>query len=598
MRGMFHGRSLLWRLFPTYLLVALPAVLAIAIGASCEARRSYLDEKAADLEARARLLAVVIDGGKGIADEAGVAASCVVSGKATGTRFTVVLPSGRVVCDTLHDPAGMENHAGRPEIAAALEGRVGKATRHSETLDRDMMYVAVPAGAAGQGAYVARAALHIESIDAVLGSMYARIAWAGVVVALLAALLSLLVSQRLNRPMRIMKEGAERFASGDLDYRLPVPDTLETAVLARSMNKMAEQLDDEIRAITSQRNELEAVLSSMVEAVIVVDRDGRLVRFNRAASAVFGLRDGVSEGASVQEAVHNSDLNRLVAVILEGVEPEEADVLVIGDEERHLVAHGARLDDALGDRPGAVIVFHDVTRLRKLERVRRDFVANVSHELRTPITSIKGFVETLREGAMGDPVSAARFLEIVARHAERLDAIIEDLLRISRLEQEEETGGIAMDRGLVAHVLRAAADVCAIKAGEKGVALEISCEAGLEARMSAALLEQAVANLVDNAVKYADPGGSVRVSAAALAADAGGGVVIEVADGGCGIARQHLERISPGPAGVARGGGRAEGGTGLGLAIVKHIALVHGGSVSVESTPRVGSTFRIHLPPA
>ncbi|MEX2561444.1 MAG: ATP-binding protein, partial [Pirellulales bacterium] len=254
--------------------------------------------------------------------------------------------------------------------------------------------------------------------------------------------------------------------------------------------------------------------------------------------------------------------------------------------------HGTALRDAGGHSIGAVIVLNDVSRLRQLENMRRDFAANVSHELKTPVTSIKGFVETLLDGAMRDSQDSERFLRIIARQADRLDSIIEDLLSLSRIEKEGDAADLVLTLAELRGVLESALHDCDSKASERGIRIALSCDDGLQARINPPLLEQAVTNLLDNAIKYSEPAGEVQLSGQT----AGGEVLIVVRDQGCGIAEEHLSRLFERFYRVDKARSRKLGGTGLGLAIVKHIVLAHRGQVTVESAPSAGSTFTIHLP--
>jgi two-component system phosphate regulon sensor histidine kinase PhoR len=272
--------------------------------------------------------------------------------------------------------------------------------------------------------------------------------------------------------------------------------------------------------------------------------------------------------------------------------PVDGDVVLRHANDRVLQVNGTSLRDAQGRSIGAVIVLNDVSRLRQLESMRRDFAANVSHELKTPITSIKGFVETLLDGALQDPHDAERFLRIVARQADRLNAIIEDLLSLSRVEKDAEAAEIALSMADLRPVLESALDDCKSKASLRGIRLAFDCAAEVVARINPPLLEQAVMNLLDNAVKYSEPGGDVHL----LVQAAAGEVSIRVRDHGCGIAPEHLPRLFERFYRVDKARSRKQGGTGLGLAIVKHIVLAHRGRVTVESEPGAGSTFCIHLP--
>jgi two-component system phosphate regulon sensor histidine kinase PhoR len=394
--------------------------------------------------------------------------------------------------------------------------------------------------------------------------------------------------------MRQIKDGAERLAGGDFANKLYVPRTLEFAAVAESLNSMAEELDEKIGTLTRERNEREAVLASMVEGVLAVDTDERIIALNEAAAALAGVTPQQAEGRLVQEVLRNPDLQHVVAQTLSGHQPVEADIVMrVGAEERSLQANGTllRAGDGVASA-GAVVVLNDVTRLQRLEAVRRDFVANVSHELKTPVTSIKGFAETLQDGALDDPETARRFIAIIVGQADRLNSIIQDLLSLSTLEQREGESRLTLEDADICEVIRVAVEVCEPKAQAKHIRISVDCPACTLSSVNVPLLEQAVVNLVDNAVKYSPEGSSVKVGLAETDAE----VAIFVIDHGPGVPRQHLSRLFERFYRVDRARSRDLGGTGLGLAIVKHIAQAHGGRVSVDSVVGSGSTFRIHLP--
>jgi two-component system phosphate regulon sensor histidine kinase PhoR len=408
-----------------------------------------------------------------------------------------------------------------------------------------------------------------------------------------AALIALYASRRLSRQMRVISAGAEAFAGGDLSHKLLVPKTEEFARVAESLNGMAAELDDKVRTITRERNEREAVLSSMAEGVVAVDGEERVIAVNEAAAALLGINPTDAVGRAIQEVVRNPELQDLVSRAVTSAQPVEGEMrLRVAHEERVLQAHGTVLRGAAGGLRGAVVVLNDITRLKRLEGVRRDFVANVSHELKTPVTSIKGFAETLLDGALDERDDATRFVRIIAGQADRLNSIIEDLLSLSALEMTDEGQPIVLQEGSVDDVLHVAVEVCAPKAEAKNISLELEGLCGHLADINPPLLEQAVVNLVDNAIKYSPAGNSVQIGCEVT----DGELVIGVRDRGPGIAREHVPRLFERFYRVDKARSRDVGGTGLGLAIVKHVAQAHGGRVSVESALGEGSTFRIHLP--
>jgi two-component system phosphate regulon sensor histidine kinase PhoR len=589
---MAKKKSLLWHLFFSYLLITLLSLVAVTWYATASIKKYLLKEVEAELEERALLFSPMLLQHLSPLDERAIDSLCKTVGQAASTRVTVVLPWGKVIGDSDNDPARMDNHLDRPEVAAALEGPRGVSARYSPTLGKEMMYLALPLKKDLRTQGIIRTAISVDHIDKTLSSIERRIAFAGLIIAVLAALLSLLLSHRIRRPIEEIKRGAESFSRGEFDVRLPSSGLAEIAGLSQTMNRMAGELRERIRTITAQRNELEAVFSSMVEGVFGVDQEERLLGMNPSAARIVGCNAAAVQGRTIQEVIRLSELQRFVVGALSSEKPVEKDLVLYGEAERIVQARGAPLRDAEGKRIGVLVVLNDVTRLAKLENIRKDFVANVSHEIKTPITAIKGFVETLQEGRTQDQEEIRRFLEIIHRHVDRLEAIVEDLLTLSRMEKEAETEGIPLEDHAVRDILARAVQACDDKAESKKIHLEIDCREDLKARMDPQLLEQAVVNLIDNAINYSEEGKSVTIKALERAQE----IFIQVQDQGCGIERKHLDRVFERFYRVDKSRSRKLGGTGLGLAIVKHIVQSHGGRVSVESQLGVGSTFTLHLP--
>ena len=587
-----NRRRLLWQIYPSYLLITLVSLIAVGWVASHSLEQFFRESVRLDLERQAHVIVTLLSP-EFVAEPSGkLHAQCMSINRATSMRITIIAPSGEVICETATEEH-VENHGDRPEFKAALAGGAGADIRHSKTLDQDLTYVAVPVWRDVKIAGAVRTALPVTSITTQVRAVQAKIATGGIIVAALAALVSLFVARRITRPLEEMRSGAERFARGELDYKLPAPESAELAGLADTLNKMARQLEERIQTVVRQGNEQQAVLASMVEGVLAVDTGRRVISLNKAAAQLLASDQREAVGRNLQEVVRNTDLRRFVDQALVATAPIDADIVVRGDPDRVLQAHGTALRDVRGQGIGAVIVLNDVTSFRRLEDVRRDFVANVSHELKTPITSIKGFVETLLDGAMANPQDAERFLRIIAKQADRLNAIIEDLLSLSKIEQSEEAGDLVLEEGKVRDVLEAAIHDCQTKAAERQINVDINCDEWLTVKCNAPLMEQAVVNLLDNAIKYSENGGCVEV----LARGVNGEVTISVRDEGCGIPPDDLPRIFERFYRVEKSRNRKErGGTGLGLSIVKHIVNVHHGRVTVESSMGRGSLFSIQLP--
>lgn len=584
-------RPLFWQLFPSYLAVLLLALAAASWFVVQSTREFYLDHTAQELEARAVLMRARLTGYNFESEASTIDSLCKQLGNESASRITIILPSGIVIGDTDENPRTMENHANRPEIQEALNGRVGTATRYSHTLQKTMMYTAVPVMTGGKLIGVVRTSLPIAEIEHTFGSIYTKVIGGLLLIALLAAGISLYISRRLAQPLVRMRLAAERFTRGEFSHPLPPGGSEEINELARTMNEMAAQLDEKIRAITDERNERDAVLTSMVEGVIAVDTSERIISLNRAASQMLGVDRQIAVGRYLQEVARVADLQQFASGILRTQITQESQFSLQGSSARVVQALGAPLQGDRGQNLGAVMVLHDITRLHQLEAIRRDFVANVSHELRTPITSIKGFVETLRDGGMDDAAQSARFLDIISRQTDRLNSIISDLLVLSELEQPAR-GEIGFQTVDVQGLIQGAVDLVQQKAEAAFVTISVRGTSTQTINANPSLMEQAIVNLLDNAIKYSNRGGTVEISA-----DIDNGqIAIRVTDHGCGMERIHLPRLFERFYRVDRARSRELGGTGLGLSIVKHIAAVHGGTVSVDSSPGIGSVFTISIP--
>lgn len=583
-------KHLLWQLYYSYLIITILALVLVSWYASRSLRGFYYKEVADGLEARTQLA------GRQILDVLSeqkfdeIDRLCKTVGRTAGMRLTVILPNGQVIGDSDEQPGRMENHADRPEFIRAMENRTGESIRFSDTLGKNMMYVALALSEKDAVVAVVRGSLPVTAIDRAMSDIYAKIVWAAVFVAVLVAGITFLVSRKITLPIKQMKEAAKEFAAGRFDSRAPVPDSAELAELAVSLNETAARLKQTIETITSQRNRLEAVLASMAEGVIAVDSEGHVVSVNKAAAGLLGIDAGSAVGRSIEEVVRNIDIQRFLQQILESTTPIEADIVLSSELPVDLHLQGTRLSEQQPEG-GAVLVLSDMTRMRRLENIRRDFVANVSHELRTPITSIKGFVETLLDGAISEPKQAQRFLKIIEGHTSRLMAIIEDLLSLSRLEENGQTR-MMLERVKVKPLLESAIELSQPKAEDKQIKITLVCGDDIDAPMNPTLVEQAVFNLVDNAIKYSASESPVQLNVEKDDKE----IKIAVKDFGCGIDKPHLGRVFERFYVVDKARSRKLGGTGLGLSIVKHIAQLHGGSVTVESTSSQGSIFTLHLP--
>ena len=566
---------LVWRLFAAW------CSLVAAVLAGCYWLASLQLAGLADESLRQRL----VDAANRL-----VATVAPAGGPVDPAAFTAALrgrPGGPTVgLDLLAADGRVLASASGTAATAAAMGRFDPAT------GRRFLAVDVPCGGSPPTAIVRATADATES-DAGLARAQRHLLAGCLVCGAVAAVAGLALARRAVQPVEELGRAAALLAAGEVDVPLPATDLAELAELGGAIAGLRTQLVERGLLIGRQGTQQEAVLGSMIEGVLAIDARQRVVGINRAAAELLGVDLDDVVRRPLQEVVRNPDLRRFALTAIDCREPVEDDVVLRGDRDRTLRLRGTALRDVSGEG-GAVIVLNDVTDVQRLESVRRDFVANVSHELKTPVASIKGFVETLLDGAADDPAANRRFLEIVARQADRLAAIIDDLLALSRIEQSEGAGNLPLEPTRLADVIAAVIGDCGPRAAERSIRLETTCTDGLVADVNPPLLEQALINLVDNAIKYSDPGGGVWVAAEQEAE----GLVVRVSDEGCGIEAEHLPRLFERFYRVDRARSRRLGGTGLGLAIVKHIVLAHGGSIGVESQPGVGTTFTMRLPAA
>ena len=584
-------KRLIWHVWPSYVLLSLIAMGAVIISASHVGRTFHYEQTDRQLASACYLVAQQLQTESGVLDGTVVDALCKTLGPKSGYRITVIQPDGTVLGDSQEDPATMDNHGNREEIQAALSEGIGRSERYSDTLKEAMMYVAVPLIVDGDLQAVVRTSLSLAQIKASTSRMWRQIVWEGLIIAVISVVAAWWMSKRISQPLERIKETAASLDWETAGTKLPSSDISEVDTLTQSLNGMMSQLRKRINTIVQQRDEQDALLACMTESVLAVDAQKNLIKMNRSARQLFQIDSDEALGKNIMEVIRNADLLELVNSTFASHTPELKDIF-IPDTHMYLQGHCSVLTRGDGHPMGAVMVLNDVTRLRKMERVRREFVADVSHELRTPITSILGFSETLRSAAVEDDKERDHFLDVICKQSLRLQAIVEDLLSLASIENDAETGEVDLQPSHVAAVLRGAAQACQGAVEEKELTLEVTCPGSLEANMDSQLLQQAVMNLTNNAIKFSEPGTHVDIEGKLSEQE----VVIEVRDQGPGIARKHHARLFERFYRVDKGRSRRLGGTGLGLAIVKHIALAHKGRVTVESEYGKGSTFSIWLP--
>lgn len=589
---MKKNRRLIWQIYPSFLILVLASLFLASWYISSSVRSFFVERTAMDLEIQCLLLKNQAISYFARADTEEIDRYCKKIGKSAPTRITVILPDGKVAGDSEKNPSKMDNHRDRPEIISAFSGKTGTSVRYSNTLQQRMMYVAIPVFSNDRLSGVLRVSMPINEIDSEITRIQSKIAWVGFFIALVASFVCYYISRRISGPIEELKQGADKFATGDLAHRFPMFPTIELSTLAEAMNKMGGDLEKRIKDIETQRNEYESVLSSMKEGVIALDREERVISINKAAVGMLGLNSSKVKGLSIQEAVRSRELQRFISELPADEKSVQRDISIRIGNERIISTSSTPLFDSNWNRIGFLLVFSDVTRLRQLENMRRDFAANVSHEIKTPLTAIKGFVETLQQGSVENPEDAERFLDIIEKHANRLNYIINDLMSLSKIEKMDEKDELTFDEIHLKAIVETAVNVCREKADDMNIKIEYDCKDDITAFADPHLLEQAFINLLDNAIKYSEKGAKVEIRVQPSADE----TIISFKDSGVGIAEEHLPRLFERFYRVDKARSRKMGGTGLGLAIVKHIVLTHGGRVTVDSIPGRGSTFEIHFP--
>ncbi len=505
----------------------------------------------------------------------------------TSYRITVINDQGMVISDSLLNPAAMGNHADREEIAQALRGEPHVSMRFSETLGYDMIYYAVPVTLSA-GSMVLRTSLPAAELKESLRDVYIAFSIGGIVFLAVALGITFLLISYIERPMAVLAKQSARLAKLDFSERItPHSSIREVQIVANSLQSMANELKDQLVSISHQRDELQAVLDSMSEAVIVIDEQMTIIEANPSANQYFTPPGGQLAGLPLTAVVKHATLHDLISETMQDSGRRSA-TITVRNSSYHVNVTTVR---AAAENTQVMLVFNDITALMHLERIRKDFVANVSHELKTPITSIQGFSETLLDGALDNSHLARRFVKIINRQTERLQSIIDDLLILSELEQKQSREHFN-SRVLVEPVIHDSLLICREKSQQLDRDIRVTCDPALAVKGNTHLIEQAFINLIDNAMKYSDSTSPITI---ACTSDEHG-TAISVSDQGYGIPKKDLNRIFERFYRVEKARSREKGGTGLGLSIVKHIMLQHQGSVDVVSREGEGATFILRFP--
>ena len=581
-------RSIRWRIAIPYVALILITMLGLTIFVSDQVRQARLANLQDQLLADARLLANSVEpllAGGTVNGE--VDATAKLWADLLDARVTIIAADGTVLGESYLDRARMENHLGRPEVQQALREGEGGSTRFSRTVGYDMMYAAslVADSEEEQPLGFVRVSLPLEEIEANVGLLRNTIVTAGLLTAFLAAVLALLIAERIAAPVRRLTAVADRMAEGDLEARLLPTSRDEVGQLTRAFNRMADQLRAQVTSLAEERGRLAAMLDHMADGVLITDDEGRVQLINPSAARLFDTSEEEALGRSFAQVVPHHQLIDLWKLCRDEGQ-EQIETIEISHHDLFLQAFVTPFQG--GGAQGYLVILQDLTRIRRLETVRRDFISNISHELRTPLAGLKALVDTLRGGAIKDPPAAKRFLKRMDSEVDTLTQMVQELLDLSLVESGQAP--LHLERVAVPDLLLQPVERLRPQARRAGLDLSVVLPPDLPpVTADAERIQMVVTNLIHNALKFTEPGGKVVVSASVT----GQQVVVSVKDTGVGIPADDLPRIFERfyKADQARSGG----GTGLGLAIAKHTLQSHGERIWVESVEGQGSTFLFSL---
>ncbi len=584
-------KKISWKLFFTYIIIIIIFAISIELLATFHLRNYYIDYLASDLESTAHLIKDFLY--KDISENNlfQIKSKTETLGKEIKTRITIVDIKGKVLSDSEENPTLMDNHADRPEIKEAMLGKTGKSIRYSFTLEIDMLYIAIPiVNDNHQILGAIRLALPLTEVNKNIGYLHRIVLSTTIIGLLIATLISIIISLNITKPIKEMTEISKKISKGDFSKKLKIHSQDEIGQLSLALNQMSEDLESKIKIISEDRNKIEVVLSSVIEGIAAIDKKGKLIICNNAFEKIIHCSQNKVLGRFHWEIIRNNQLNEILKETIQKGQTSTQEITVLFPQEKIFYASAT----PLGEKEniwGAVVVLNDITQIKKLEKMREEFIANISHELRTPLTSIQGFIETLKEGAINDPEKTQHFLEIIEKQSNRLNSLVEDILKLSKIESQEIVVNLQSTN------LKELLDKVMAEFKEKIILKKIQISTNISPqfpllKVDPEQIELALRNLLDNAIKYTPEKGEISISFLEREKD----IYIEITDDGIGISQEHLPRIFERFYRVNKDRSRDLGGTGLGLAIVKHVVQAHKGTIGVDSTLGKGSKFFIILP--
>ena len=580
------SRSIYWKITIPFTLIVLAGMSILGFYMVDSVRSTQINHLKSQLTNEARLVANIsmpsfTDPGK----QTDLDTIAKTTGKEIQARVTVIAKDGTVLGDTEQNPLTMENHATRPEVVEALASGMGQATRYSATLHENMMYVAVPVKNQGEVLGIARVALPLTAVESAVNSVAMTIAWAIAITTLLIIVTAALLARMITRPIRKITKAAEEIASGKLDQQIPIRANDEIGRLGRAFNEMSLNLKNKVATIVDERSKLVTVLSSITDGVVMTDSEGDVALVNPAAERLFNFEEAKAIGRPLIGAVHDYEIDDVVKKCLKTAGEQSAQLDSVTGRFLRVIATPI----TTGKLSGALVLIQDLTEMRSLQTMRREFVGNISHELRTPLAAIKAIVDTLRDGAIDDKEAARNFLNRLDVEVDGMTQMVAELMELSRIE----TGRIKLklEPVNINLVIEEVATRLSPQAKRQQVSLSTELSSDLPLiQADKERLQQVIVNIIHNAIKFTPAGGRVTISTR----HSGESVLARISDTGIGISKDDLPHIFERFFKADKS--RSTSGTGLGLAIAKHIVQTHGGSIWVESEEGKGSMFSFSLP--
>jgi two-component system phosphate regulon sensor histidine kinase PhoR len=601
------------KIFLSSLIIALILLISLEIYLSSVVKDTYLSNLKDSLMIQAKLMAEELP----LTFTNNLDDFCKRYKEKTGARVTIIDSSGRVLGDSDEPSDIMDNHSNRPEIRDAEISDVGSSIRFSKTIQKNFFYLAIAVNQDSDKMFL-RLSLPLHGLEKAMNTIRMRVIIASLLALFVAIIVGLFQTRKITKSIEEITSFSQKVKTGDFKKRLFLKEKGELGDLGKNISDMAQELNNRLQQSEDEKRKMEAILRNMSDGLMLTDKKGRILLFNSSIKKIFGIESNI-EGKTLMETLRKVELMEVVDKVVQGKETISREITVTYPKELYLMTTATPFysQASTEEISGVVVMFHDITRLRQLEEMRKDFIANVSHEIKTPITAIKGFAETLLEGAINDKENAYRFLETIRNHSERLNSLVSDLLTLSRIE----LGDIKIEKTTVNldAVVNTIFETMREKAQKKGLYLkkEISPDVR-EIQADKDRLIQILINLVDNGIKFTEEGGvTVKVQIPSSPPFSKGGhggindssfvlhpsslnnsIEISVEDTGIGIPKKHLPRLGERFYRVDRARSRELGGTGLGLAIVKHLVKAHSWDMAIESTEGVGTKVRISCPVA